>query len=142
MSLKKLEANFGLFIKETDVDFETKFLTQAQKDLIIKYNGNDVDATLELFKIVPEIKASFESKITLITEFGLDLHYLGKTDAQIAAKTMGAVKQHHEMEIIDPEIVKANYRVVPDQPVLDKDFLPNPPNLKLGKYAKLLDEFQ
>lgn len=51
-SLKKIEANIGMDIEETQVDFDIdRKLTEEERDRTWKYCSHDVDATVNIFKL-------------------------------------------------------------------------------------------
>lgn len=51
-SLKRIEANLGLSIDETEVDFDLdRALTKEELERTIRYCCHDVDATIEVFKL-------------------------------------------------------------------------------------------
>lgn len=84
--LKSLEAYMGLNIHETDVDFDLdRELTDEEKRLTIDYCHDDVLALMEVFI---ERKADFDAHMGLITEFGLPLSAISKTQAQICAMVL------------------------------------------------------
>lgn len=51
-SLKELEANLGLNILESSVDFDKEDLTQEDKDEVILYCKQDVYATMKYFELI------------------------------------------------------------------------------------------
>lgn len=77
LSLKEYESNKGLAIKETTVEFGKKNLTDGEKDEIIAYCKEDVDATDQL---LTDRWNYVQTKARLATRFGLDpLNALKKT---------------------------------------------------------------
>lgn len=124
-SLKTVEGNLGLEIKESEIDLliERK-LTEAELNEILDYNKKDVDATAEVFA---QTISTFESKLNLLKMFGLPLKYIVKTDAQLTA----IILKSHRKPLWKNKI----------NGVLDKDYYEAPKNLRLGKYQYLLDVF-
>lgn len=65
VSLKKIEANIGLNIKETDIPFDIdRPLTEEEIALVKKYCEHDVNATIDVFKL--RWKSYFEPKLQII----------------------------------------------------------------------------
>lgn len=64
--LKKIEANFGKMIKESDVDFTIdRKLTEEELQESITYCEYDVDMTIEVFKL--RLKSYFEPKMQILS---------------------------------------------------------------------------
>ena len=114
-SLKTLEGFMGNDIRETEVPFDIdRKLTQEELDQTIFYCRHDVEQTIEVFL---QKKNEFDSQMALIKTFKLPLAYIGKTQAQLAAIILGAVKQefNDDWEIRLPETLKLNkYKFVAD----------------------------
>lgn len=90
-SLKQLEAFMGSRIKETDVSFDLdRPLTNEEITQVIEYNIHDV---LETLKVFDYKKETFDSKLLLIETFDLGMEHFERTDAQLSAIILGAVKQ-------------------------------------------------
>lgn len=127
-SLKQLEAFMGDDIRETEVSFELdRELTQEEVDLVVKYNIHDVNETLRVFDYKRE---TFDSKLLLIETFDLDMKHFERTDAQLSAIILGAVKQ----SVIPDEL---DFRLA-DCIKLDKykyvyDWYTNPRNRTTGR---------
>lgn len=87
-SLKVMEAAFGKNISESEVDFNVdRPLTEKEKLETESYNRDDLDQTeLDLMCT----KSEFQLRIDLIKEFNLPLAAFSYTEAQIAAKALGA----------------------------------------------------
>lgn len=95
-SLKKLEGFMGDNIIESKVSFDIDHpLTDTEIKELLYYCTNDV---LALIKVFLERKTEFDSHLALIKEFNLPLNYVGKTQAQLAASILGAVKQNDDDE--------------------------------------------
>lgn len=95
-SLKKLEGFMGDNIIESKVSFDIDHpLTDSEIKELLYYCTNDV---LALIKVFLERKSEFDSQLALIKEFNLPLNYVGKTQAQLAASILGAVKQNYNDE--------------------------------------------
>ena len=114
-SLKTLEGFMGNDIRETEVPFNIdRKLTAGELDQTIYYCRHDVEQTIEVFL---QKKNEFDSQMALIKTFKLPLSYIGKTQAQLAAIILGAVKQefNDDWEIRLPETLKLNkYKFVAD----------------------------
>lgn len=64
-SLKKIEGNMGLKIKESDIDFNIdRKLNEEELKEVIEYCSYDVDVTINIYKI--RIKSYFETKQELL----------------------------------------------------------------------------
>lgn len=101
--LKQLEGFMGNKIKESDVPFDIKRpLTDAEKVEVEEYCIHDVDQLMEVFA---ETQKNFEAHMMLIKTFGMPLHYLSKTQAQLSAMILGCNFQSRDdewdIEIID-----------------------------------------
>ena len=95
-SLKKLEGFMGDNIIESKVSFDIDHpLTDSEITELLYYCNNDV---LALIKVFLERKTEFDSHLALIKEFNLPLIYIGKTQAQLAASILGAIKQDYDDE--------------------------------------------
>lgn len=95
-SLKKLEGFMGDNIIESKVSFDIDHpLTDSEIKELLYYCTNDV---LALIKVFLERKTEFDSHLALIKEFNLPLNYVGKTQAQLAASILGAIKQNYDDE--------------------------------------------
>lgn len=91
VSLKTLEGFMGNNIHETSVPFDiNRRLTRRELDETIKYCRFDVLNTIEVFL---RRKNEFDSQMALIKTFDLPLNDLGKTQAQLAAKILGAKRK-------------------------------------------------
>ena len=114
-SLKTLEGFMGNDIRETEVPFDIdRKLTAGELDQTIFYCRHDVEQTIEVFL---QKKNEFDSQMALIKTFKLPLSYIGKTQAQLAAIILGAVKQtfNDDWDIRLPETLKLNkYKFVAD----------------------------
>lgn len=89
-SLKKLEGFMGSDIRECDIEFDYDGeFTKEMVDEVLSYNLRDVKEMMEVFLLT---KNEFNSQLALVKEFNLPLRDIGKTQAQLAAKILGAVK--------------------------------------------------
>lgn len=89
-SLKVMEAAFGKNISESEVDFNIdRPLTKEEKLIVESYNRDDLDQTFLDLKCT---RSEFQLRIDLIKEFNLPMNAFSYTEAQIAAKALGAKK--------------------------------------------------
>lgn len=103
--LKTLEGFMGDTIKETSVPFDIdRDLTEEEVEESLFYCRNDV---LETIKVLRLRKNEFDAQFGLIKTFDLHLSNISKTQAQLAAVILGAVKQdlNDEWDIRLPETV-------------------------------------
>lgn len=106
VSLKTMEGFLGKNIHETSVPFDIdRRLTVKEITETIDYCRDDVFNLIEVFL---HRKNEFDSQLSLVKEFGLPLRDLGKTQANLAAKILGAkrVRLKDEWEIRLPEILQ------------------------------------
>lgn len=90
-SLKQLEAYQGHNVYESEVDFKLQRpLTKDELDETVKYCKNDVMETINLFT---QLKADFDSRLELISEFKLPLSEMSKTNSQTIATILGAERR-------------------------------------------------
>lgn len=104
--LKTLEGFMGNNIKETSVPFDIdRPLTEEEKRETEKYCTHDVEQTIEVFM---ERKVEFDSQLALIKMFKLPLSSIGKSQAQLAAEILGAIRNEtsDEWEIRLPETLQ------------------------------------
>lgn len=115
VSLKTLEGFMGKNIHETSVPFDIdRKLTPQEISETIGYCKDDVMNTLEVFI---KRKNEFDSQMQLVKTFNLPLHYLSKTQAQLAATILGAKKKRFkdEWEIRLPNTLQlGRYKAVGD----------------------------
>lgn len=108
-SLKQLEAFMGHDIRETTVPFDIdRKLTQEEIEEVVHYCRHDVHETMEVFA---QQVNEFEAQMGLIKEFNRPLRDVGRTQAQLAAKILGAYKGdpfHDEYDIKLPEELEIN----------------------------------
>jgi len=119
LSLKAIEANMGLSIVESSVDFTIdRPLAEWELKETIRYCCNDVDATLRLYEAR---KAYLDSKTAVGAMKGIDeATALGLTNAKLTAAFVDAKAQHH-----------------------DDEFEYKPPReLRIKKYREVLDFFK
>ena len=105
-SLKELEGNMLMDIQESTVDFNIDHpWTKDEFDEMVYYCKHDVDATERL---IDERMDYLESKIALGEMCGLTVEEsLYRTNAQLAAKSLGAEKTEHDDYhdyVIPPEV--------------------------------------
>lgn len=114
-SLKQLEGFMGNNIKETSVAFGIgRKLTAEEIAQTVKYCTHDVEQTMEVFM---RTKTEFDAQMSLLKTFNLPLQNIGKTQAQLAAIILGAVKQDllDEWEIRMPDTLQLQkYKQVAD----------------------------
>lgn len=115
VGLKSSEANLGLDIIETPIDFNLdRKLTDKELEMLIGYCKNDVDSTELLFKKRADY---FQAKFEIVNEFGLDVPNVKKTRAVLSSKVLKCSKytaprdrlhidydQHINWDIIPPAI--------------------------------------
>ena len=90
LSLKVIEANLGMNIIETPVDFNIdRPLEDKEVDVVIEYCIHDVETTKKLFMLR---KDYFESKFDICKEFNLDKLDVKKTRANLASKVLKCSK--------------------------------------------------
>lgn len=114
--LKSSQANLGMNIQESDVDFNIdRKLTAEEIESTVDYCKNDVDTTELLFK---KREDYFSTKFDLIQEFNLDASYLKKTRAELSAKVLNCKKITHTRDRLkldfDPNI---NFDILPEDVV-------------------------
>jgi hypothetical protein len=97
LSLKAIEANMGLNIVESSVDFTIdRPLTRDELKETIRYCCNDVDATLKLYETR---KAYLDSKTAVGSMKGIDeATALSLTNAKLTAAFVDAKAQYHDDE--------------------------------------------
>ena len=113
--LKTLEAYMGDDIRETSIpfDYEGEFTPEMIEE-VLSYNTNDVVKTMDVFKLR---KTEFDAQWSLIQTFNLPLSYIGKTQAQLAAEILGAIKTEYndEWDIFLPHTLKlSKYQYIAD----------------------------
>ena len=115
--LKTLEGFMGMDIEETQVDFNLdRPLNDNERELTIKYCKHDVDSACE---VLNKTMNMFSAHIAVIKEFGRPLRDMCNTQAQLAAKILGAT----------PSIFNDDYDIrMPD-------------TLQLTKYREVVDWF-
>ena len=113
-SLKELEGFMGERIKETPVDFRKQtILTKEEIDLVFEYNEHDVEQTMKVFF---EQKSDFEAMMSLVSEYGLPLQYVGKTKAGIVGTILGCKRREYDDEwdisLVDTLRIRKYYNIV------------------------------
>ena len=90
-SLKVLEGYMGEDIEETSVPFDLdRELTPEEQRQEIAYCKHDVEQT---FKVLQQIKPTFEAQYNLCRKFELPMSYMGKTPACLTAEILGAKRR-------------------------------------------------
>lgn len=108
-SLKELEANLGLNILESSVDFNKEDLTQEDKDEVILYCKQDVYATMKYFEKI--VVYYCRNKELICKTFGIkeNLAYTS-TNATLVGMALGASKtsfgDEEKVEITLPAKIK------------------------------------
>ena len=84
--LKSSEANMGMDIVETPIDFDlNRKLTKDELDMLIGYCKNDVASTEELFK---KRQDYFQAKFEIVNEFNLPVPCVKNTRAVLSSKVL------------------------------------------------------
>lgn len=90
VGLKSSQANLGQSIVETPIDFNLqRKLTEQELESVVKYCKNDVDSTIEIFKLR---KDYFSSKFEIVNEFNLPVLDVKKTRAVLSSKVLKCQK--------------------------------------------------
>ena len=88
--LKSSEANMGKSIVETPIDFNLdRKLTEEEIEEVVQYCKNDVDSTIEIFKLR---KDYFQAKFEIVNEFNLPVPNVKKTRAILSSKVLKCQK--------------------------------------------------
>lgn len=88
VSLKEAQANLGLSIIETPIDFNlNRKLSKQEIEQVFEYCTNDVLVTKELFE---KRESYFASKLEIVREFKLPAASMKKTRANLAAEVLKA----------------------------------------------------
>lgn len=121
LSLKACEANLGLSIVESTVDFTIdRKLTATEVEEVLYYNTHDVKCTYELLKVR---KNYLNGKITVANLCGLDpVKALGMTNAKLTASFLNATKL--------------------DNAEKDEFIIPIVDSVPIKKYTEVLDFFK
>lgn len=86
VGLKSSEANLGMDIVETPIDFNLdRKLEKEELDKLIQYCKNDVDSTELLFK---KREDYFQAKFEIVNEFDLPIENVKKTRAVLSSKVL------------------------------------------------------
>lgn len=115
-SLKQLEAFMGSKIKESDVPFNIdRPLTKAEEDEIELYCTHDV---LETIKVFNKTYTKFDSQISVMEMFDVDISHIAKTSAQLTAMILEGERtddRGDEYDFIYPDTLKlSKYQFVKD----------------------------
>lgn len=93
VSLKTLEGFMGSNIKESSVPFDIdRPLTEQEEKEILMYCIHDVRETIKVFDAKRE---EFDSQLSIINTFNLEMEHFNKTKAQLAAHILEAEKHPH-----------------------------------------------
>lgn len=92
VSLKNIEANLGLNIKESSIPWNIdRPLTKEELEETIKYCKHDVDTTKKVFKLREDY---FQAKVDIAKEFKLKPILIKKTRAVLASEVLNANKNN------------------------------------------------
>ena len=95
-SLKVLEGYMGEDIEETSVPFDLdRELTPEEQRQVIAYCKHDVEQT---FKVLQQIKPTFEAQYNLCRKFELPMSYMSKTPARLASSLLKAQRATYNDE--------------------------------------------
>lgn len=95
-SLKVLEGYMGEDIEETSVPFDLdRELTPEEQRQEIAYCKHDVEQT---FKVLQQIKPTFEAQYNLCRKFELPMSYMSKTPARLASSLLKAQRATYNDE--------------------------------------------
>ena len=105
ISLKAIEGNLKLPIVESSVDFNIdRPLTLEELDEVIRYCKNDVDATVELYKVRKE--DYIDAKVLVAEMYDVPVEEaVGLTNAKLSARVLNAkrVKRTDERDYVIPD---------------------------------------
>lgn len=133
LSLKVIEANLGMNIVETPVDFNIdRELTDSEVDTVIEYCRHDVETTKKLFLLR---KDYFESKFDICKEFKLDKLDVKKTRANLASKVLKCSKDRLPAGVLENKD-RLNITIV------DELRTENIPNEILNFYKSIRQRFE
>ena len=133
LSLKVIEANLGMNIVETPVDFNLdRELTGEELETVIKYCEHDVETTKRVFSLR---KDYFESKFDTCKEFNLDKLDVKKTRANLASKVLKCSKDRLPAGVLENKD-RLNITIV------DELRVENIPNEILNFYKSIRQRFQ
>ena len=86
LSLKEVQANMGLDIQETPIDFNiNRPLTKEEVELVFQYCENDVRTTKKVFELREDY---FTSKFEIVDAFKLPVTAVKKTRASLSAAVL------------------------------------------------------
>ncbi len=109
VSLKVIEAQMGRNISESEVDFNIdRPLNEKEKQMVELYNRDDLVQTFIDLKLC---KSELQLRFDIIKEFKLPLDVLHYTEAQIAAKVLGAKRIENIEEQSWPSNIPSTLRV-------------------------------
>lgn len=95
-SLKVLEGYMGEDIEETSVPFDLdRELTPEEQRQVIAYCKHDVEQT---YKVLQQIKPTFEAQYNLCRKFELPMSYMSKTPARLASSLLKAQRATYNDE--------------------------------------------
>lgn len=97
MSLKELEANLGLSVLESSIDFNKEELTEEDKEEVILYCKQDVYATMKYFESI--VKYYCKNKESICKTFNIPQKFAyTSTNATLVGMALGAIKQSYDDE--------------------------------------------
>ena len=97
-SLKMIEGNLTMDIRESTVSFTTEYPSEREWAELEEYCWHDVEALIPLFKAR---EGYLEAKETLANMFGLDVkEALNMTNAKLTARYLGTKKPQELMSVI------------------------------------------
>lgn len=133
LSLKEIEANLGMNVVETPVNFDMdRPLEDKEVDTVIEYCKHDVETTKKLFLLR---KDYFESKFDICSEFKLDKLDVRKTRANLASKVLKCSKDR-----LATGVLENDDRL--DITIVDELRVENIPNEILNFYKSIRQRFQ
>ena len=133
LSLKVIEANLGMNIVETPVNFDIdRPLEDSEVDTVIEYCRHDVETTKKVFMLR---KDYFESKFDICSEFKLDKLDVKKTRANLASKVLKCSKDRLPAGVLENKD-RLNITIV------DELRTENIPNQILNFYKNIRQRFE
>jgi len=92
-SLKTLEGFMGNDMRETSIPFDIdRKLTPEELQEMVHYCRHDVEQTMEVFM---RNKADFDAHMNMLKTFNLPLKNISRTQAQLSALVLGAIRKDH-----------------------------------------------
>lgn len=114
VGLKSSQANLGMSIVETPIDFNLpRACTKQELDLLIEYCKNDVKDTEMLFKMRQDY---FQAKFEIVNEFNLPVANVKKTRAVLSSQVLKCQRKEPPKDRLhidyDPNI---NWDIIPSE---------------------------